>query len=62
MATVLVELHLQRDPPQTISFLHRLERSGYSLHFVNYYGDVVPIDSATIVAKPQEHWMLWLAR
>jgi hypothetical protein len=59
-AAVLVELHLQRDPPQITSFLHQLERSRYSLRFVNYDGDLVPIDPATIVANPQEHWMLWL--
>ncbi len=61
-AAVLVELHLQRDPPQVTSFLHQLERSGYALRFVNYDGDVVPIDSATIVANPQEHWILWLQK
>ncbi|GIW91252.1 MAG: hypothetical protein KatS3mg109_1684 [Pirellulaceae bacterium] len=61
-AAVLVELHLERDPPQTISFLHQLQRSGYSLRLVNYHGDVVPIDPSTIVANPQEHWILWLRR
>jgi FkbM family methyltransferase len=61
-AAVLVELHLQRDPPQTMSFLHRLEGSGYSLRFVNYDGDVMPTDDETILANLQEHWMLWLAR
>jgi FkbM family methyltransferase len=61
-AAVLVELHLQRDPPQIASFLHQLERSGYSLRFVNYDGDVVPIDPATIIANPQEHWMLWVQK
>jgi FkbM family methyltransferase len=61
-AAVLVELHLQRDPPQVTSFLHQLERSGYSLRFVNYDGDLVPTDPATIVANPQEHWILWLRR
>jgi FkbM family methyltransferase len=61
-AVVVMELHLQRDPPQITSFLHQLARSGYSLRFVNYDGDVVPIDPATIVANPQEHWMLWLQK
>jgi hypothetical protein len=61
-AVVVMELHLQRDPPQIASFLHQLARSGYSLRFVNYDGDVVPIDPATIVANPQEHWMLWLQK
>jgi FkbM family methyltransferase len=59
-AAVAIELHLERDPPQITSFLHQLARSGYSLHHVNYDGDVVPIDLATIVANPREHWMLWL--
>jgi FkbM family methyltransferase len=59
-AAVLVELHLQRDPPQVTSFLHQLERDGYSLRYLNYDGDVAPIDPATVVANPQEHWMLWL--
>ena len=61
-AAVLVELHFQRDPPQVTSFLHQLERSGYSLRFVNYDGDVVLTDSATIVANPQEHWMHWMQK
>jgi hypothetical protein len=51
-AAVLVELHLERDQPQLTSFLHQIARSGYSLRFVNYDGDVVPIDPATIVAHP----------
>lgn len=59
---VLVELHFQRDPLQITSFLHHLEGSGYALRFVNYDGDVVPTDPATIVANPQEHWILWLQK
>lgn len=59
---VLVELHLQRDPPQVASFLHQLERSGYSLHFVNYDGDLVPTGAETILDNPQEHWTLRLVR
>jgi hypothetical protein len=47
-AAVVLELHLQRDPPQTVGFLHYLQRSGYSLH--------------SIVAKAQEHWTLWLQK
>lgn len=54
--------HLQRDPPQITSFLHQLERVGYSIRHLNYDGDIVPTDAATIVANPQEHWMLWLLR
>jgi len=61
-AVVLVELHLQRDPPQTTSFLHQLERSGYSIRFVNYDGQITATDAATILANPQEHWMLWIHR
>jgi FkbM family methyltransferase len=59
---VAVELHLQRDPPQAASFLHQMEREGYSLRHLNYDGDIVPTDAATIVANPQEHWMLWIQR
>jgi FkbM family methyltransferase len=61
-AVVVMELHLQRDTPQVASFLHQLGRSGYGLRFVNYDSDVVPTDAETILANPQEHWMLWLAR
>jgi hypothetical protein len=61
-AVVLVELHLQRDPPQTTSFLHQLERSGYSIRFVNYDGQITATDAATILANPREHWMLWIHR
>lgn len=61
-AAVVLELHLQRDPPQVAAFLHQLERRGHALRFVNYDGDVVPTDAETILANPQEHWMLWLAR
>lgn len=62
MAAVLVELHLQRNPVQVVRFLHQLERRGYALHFVNYEGDVVPTDAATILDQPQERWTLWLLR
>jgi FkbM family methyltransferase len=57
---VAIELHLQRDPPQVTSFLHQLERDGYGLRYLNYDGDIAPTDPATIVANPQEHWMLWI--
>lgn len=59
---VLVELHLQRDPPQVTSFLHQLERNGYGLRYLNYEGDIAATDPATIVANPQEHWMIWVQR
>jgi FkbM family methyltransferase len=59
-ATVLVELHLQRDPPQVTSFLRELERDGLALRYPNYEGEIAATDAATIVANPQEHWMLWL--
>ena len=61
-AVVVMELHLQRDPPQTTSFLHQLERSGYSIRFVNYDGDVAATDPAAILSQPNEHWTLWLVR
>jgi FkbM family methyltransferase len=59
-AAIVLELHLQRDPPQTIGFLHKIERVGYKLRSINYEGEVVPTDAATVLAKPQEHWTLWL--
>jgi len=59
---VIIELHLQRDPPQTVSFLHQLERDGFGLRYLNYEGDIAATDAATIVANPQEHWMLWVQR
>ncbi|MGQ0431802.1 MAG: FkbM family methyltransferase [Microthrixaceae bacterium] len=59
---VAIELHLQRDPPQVTSFLHQLEQEGYSLRHLNYDGDIAFTDAATIVANPQEHWMLWVQK
>lgn len=59
---VAIQLHLQRDPPQVTSFLHQLERDGYSLRYLNYDGDIAQTNPATIVANPQEHWMLWEQR
>jgi FkbM family methyltransferase len=61
-AAVVLELHLQRDPPQTIGFLHEIERAGYALRAINYDGDIVPVEADTILAQPQEHWALWLRR
>ncbi|ADV62994.1 methyltransferase FkbM family [Isosphaera pallida ATCC 43644] len=61
-AAVVLELHLQRDPPQTVGFLHEIERAGYPLRVITYEGEVVSADAATILARPQEHWILWLVR
>lgn len=61
-AAVVMELHLQCDPPQAVSLLHLIERAGYALRKVGYEGDIVPTDAATILAQPQEHWTLWLLR
>lgn len=61
-AIVVLELHLQRDPPQTVGLLHQVERAGYPLRFINYEGEIVPTDPATVLTRPQEHWTLWLAR
>lgn len=61
-AAVVLELHLQRDPPQTVGFLHYLQRSGYSLHSIGYEGDLLATDPNSIVAKAQEHWTLWLQK
>ncbi|MCS6976026.1 MAG: FkbM family methyltransferase [Gemmatales bacterium] len=61
-AAVVLELHLQRDPPQAVGFLHEIERTGFALRLISYEGDVVPIGPDTIPARPQEHWSLWLQR
>lgn len=61
-AAIVLELHLQRDPPQTIGFLHEIERTGYLLRSINYEGEVVPVDADTILAQPHEHWTLWILR
>jgi FkbM family methyltransferase len=61
-AVVVMELHLQRDPPQAVSLLHQIERAGYALRTINYEGDVVQAEAATILGQPQEHWTLWLRR
>ena len=34
-AAVVLELHLQRDPPQTIGFLHEIARACYRLRAIN---------------------------
>lgn len=59
---VVMELHLQRDPPQTVGFLHEIERTYHKLRYINYEGEIVPTDAATILTQPQEHWTLWLQR
>lgn len=61
-AVVVLELHLQRDPPQTVGFLHQLQRAGYALRSVGYEGDLVPTDPDAILAQPEEHWTLWLQK
>jgi len=61
-AAIVLELHLQRDPPQTVGFLHEIERAGYLLRSINYEGEVVPVAADMILAQPQEHWTLWLQR
>jgi FkbM family methyltransferase len=59
---VVMELHLQRDPPQTVGYLHKFECAGYAIRCVNYEGEVVPTDATAILTNPQEHWTLWLSR
>ena len=59
---VVLELHLQRDPPQTVGLLHEIERAGYQIRSINYEGEVVPVPADTILAQPQEHWTLWLRK
>jgi FkbM family methyltransferase len=59
---VVLELHLQRDPPQTVGFLHEIERAGYPLRSINYEGEIVSVEANTILPQPQEHWTLWLQK
>jgi FkbM family methyltransferase len=59
-AAVVLELHLQRDPPQTVGLLHEIERAGYQLRSINYEGEIVPTGAGTVLAQPQVHWTLWL--
>jgi hypothetical protein len=59
-AAIVLELHLQRDSPQAVSLLHQIERAGYVLRAINYEGEVVPADGATILGQPQGHWTLWV--
>lgn len=61
-AIVVLELHLERDLPQTLSLLHQIESSGYALRAINYEGEIVGADRATILTQSQEHWTLWLQR
>ena len=61
-AVVVLELHLQRDPPQAVNLLHQVERTDYLLRSINYEGEVVPVRADTIRAQPQEHWTRWLQR
>lgn len=61
-AAVVMELHLRRDPPQTVGLLHQIESAGYRLQCVSYEGDVVSADADTILTRPQEHWTLWLQK
>jgi FkbM family methyltransferase len=57
---VVMELHLQRDSPQTVGLLHEIERAGYRLQCVSYEGEKVSAGADTIFALPQDHWTLWL--
>ena len=61
-ASVVLELHLIRDPPQIFSLLLQIEAAGYPLRAINYDGDIVETDRAAILAQPQEHWTLWIQR
>jgi hypothetical protein len=51
-ALIVMELHLQRDPPQAVSLFHQIERAGYALRTINYEGEMVPAEGAAILAQP----------
>jgi FkbM family methyltransferase len=59
-AVVVLELHVERDPPQALSLLHQIESAGYPLRTINFEGEVVETDRAAIIGQPNEHWALWL--
>jgi hypothetical protein len=61
-AAAVLELHLQRDPPQAVNLLHQVERAGHLLRAINYEGDIVPTDAATVLGQPQGRWTLWLRK
>ncbi|MCX7702061.1 MAG: FkbM family methyltransferase [Gemmataceae bacterium] len=59
-AVIVVELHLQRNSLGLEAFLRQVQNEGYALRSINYAGDIVPVDTDTILNQPQEHWTLWL--
>lgn len=59
---VVLERHLHRDPPQTLSLVHQIESAGYLLRVINYDGEIVETDRAAVLSQPKEHWTLWLCR
>jgi FkbM family methyltransferase len=61
-AIIVLELHLERDPPQTLSLLHQIEAAGFALRTINYEGEIVETGRTAIISQPQEHWALWLTR
>jgi hypothetical protein len=52
-AAVALVLHLQRDPPQTVEFRHRIERAGHRLDSSNFAADIAPADAAPLLGQPQ---------
>jgi FkbM family methyltransferase len=61
-AVVVLELHLQHNPLRAASLLHQIEHAGYPLRGIDYDGDLALVSPDEILARPQEHWALWLQR
>ncbi|MCS6978028.1 MAG: hypothetical protein NZM31_13615 [Gemmatales bacterium] len=59
-AAIVMDLHLQRDLPQAINFLHHIEETGYPLRSMSYEGDLVLVEANTMPNQLQKYWALWL--
>ena len=58
---IVLELHLPRDPENAGRLLSAIQHEGYALQAIHYTGQVVPTTETIILARPEEHWTLWLA-
>lgn len=58
---IALELHFREGKSSIERFLCDLNNE-CALRYVNYSGDIMPVDPITIVSNPHEHWMLWLQR
>ncbi|GIW80409.1 MAG: hypothetical protein KatS3mg105_2216 [Gemmatales bacterium] len=61
-AVVVMELHQQRELERSAELLRGIERDGYSLRAINYDGEIIAVDSATVLEQPGEHWAGWIVK